>query len=85
MVWTDSPSWITCWNAGNDYVRAMKDPDIEFMMAQHPGWRTTALLADLILPVNTSWKRRTSVPSTAAASSRYSFVSGSASNPWASR
>ena len=36
MVWTDSPSWITCWNAGNDYVRAMRHPDIEFMWCQHP-------------------------------------------------
>ena len=21
MVWTDSPSWITCWNSGNDYIK----------------------------------------------------------------
>ncbi len=31
MVWTDSPSWITCWNMGNEYVKAMRHPDIEFM------------------------------------------------------
>ena len=53
MVWTDSPSWITCWNAGNDYVRAMRHPDIEFMFAQHPWLENDALLADIILPVNT--------------------------------
>jgi anaerobic selenocysteine-containing dehydrogenase len=53
MVWTDSPSWITCWNAGNDYVRAMQHPDIEFMFCQHPWLENDALLADIILPVNT--------------------------------
>jgi len=52
-VWTDSPSWITCWNAGNDYVRAMQHPDIEFMWCQHPWLENDALLADIILPVNT--------------------------------
>jgi len=53
MVWTDSPSWITCWNSGNDYVRAMRHPDIEFMFAQHPWLENDCLLADIILPVNT--------------------------------
>ena len=52
-VWTDSPSWITCWNSGNDYVRAMQHPDIEFMWAQHPWLENDTLLADIILPVNT--------------------------------
>ncbi|HEX7474442.1 MAG TPA: molybdopterin-dependent oxidoreductase [Dehalococcoidales bacterium] len=53
MVWTDSPSWITCWNGGNNYVRAMRHPDIEFMFAQHPWLENDCLLADIILPVNT--------------------------------
>jgi anaerobic selenocysteine-containing dehydrogenase len=53
MVWTDSPSWISCWNSGNDYIRAMRHPDIEFMFAQHPWLENDALLADVILPVNT--------------------------------
>jgi trimethylamine-N-oxide reductase (cytochrome c) len=53
MVWTDSPSWITCWNGGNDYIRAMRHPDIEFMFAQHPWLENDCLLADIILPVNT--------------------------------
>jgi anaerobic selenocysteine-containing dehydrogenase len=52
-VWTDSPSWITCWNSGNDYVRAMQHPSIEFMWCQHPWLENDALLADIILPVNT--------------------------------
>jgi len=53
MVWTDSPSWITCWNAGNDYVKAIRKPEIEFMLCQHPWLENDALFADLILPVNT--------------------------------
>ena len=53
MIWTDSPSWITCWNAGNDYVRAVRQPEIEFMMAQHPWLENDCLFADIILPINT--------------------------------
>jgi trimethylamine-N-oxide reductase (cytochrome c) len=52
-VWTDSPSWISCWNGGNNYIAAMRHPDIEFMWAQHPWMENDAMLADIILPVNT--------------------------------
>jgi molybdopterin guanine dinucleotide-containing S/N-oxide reductase-like protein len=50
MVWTDSPSWITCWNDTNDYIRAYQDPSIEFVLAQHPWMENDCLLADLVLP-----------------------------------
>ena len=53
MIWTDTPSWITCWNDGNNYIRAMRHPDIEFIFCQHPWIENDALFADLILPVNT--------------------------------
>jgi trimethylamine-N-oxide reductase (cytochrome c) len=53
MIWTDSPSWITCWNDGNNFIRAMRHPDIEFIMCQHPWIENDALFADLLLPVNT--------------------------------
>ena len=53
MIWTDSPSWITCWNDGNNFIRALKHPDIEFVMCQHPWIENDALFADLLLPVNT--------------------------------
>ena len=52
-IWTDSPSWITCWNCGNDFIRAVQTDEIEFMWAQHPWIENDALLADVILPVNT--------------------------------
>ncbi len=53
MIWTDSPSWITCWNCGNDFVKAVQHPEIEFVMAQHPWIENDALFADILLPVNT--------------------------------
>jgi molybdopterin guanine dinucleotide-containing S/N-oxide reductase-like protein len=53
MVWTDSPCFMTCWNDGNSFVRAMRHPDIEFIFAQHPWLENDCLLADVILPVNT--------------------------------
>ena len=53
MIWTDSPSWITCWNDGNNFIRALRHPDIEFVFCQHPWIENDALFADVILPVNT--------------------------------
>ena len=53
MIWTDSPSWITCWNDGNNFIRAMRDESIEFIFCQHPWIENDALFADVILPVNT--------------------------------
>jgi len=53
MIWTDSPSWITCWNNGNDFIRAMRHQDIEFILCQHPWIENDALFADVILPINT--------------------------------
>jgi anaerobic selenocysteine-containing dehydrogenase len=53
MIWTDSPSWITNWNDGNQFVRAVRDPSIEFMFAQHPWLENDVLFADVILPANT--------------------------------
>jgi molybdopterin guanine dinucleotide-containing S/N-oxide reductase-like protein len=56
MIWTDSPSWITCWNAGNDLIKAFRHPDIEFIFCQHPWLENDALFADIILPVNTKFE-----------------------------
>ena len=53
MIWTDSPCWITCWNGGNRMIQAMREPKIEFVLAQHPWLENDCLLADIILPVNT--------------------------------
>ena len=50
MIWTDSPSWMTCWNDTNDFVRALRSPKIEFVLAQHPWFENDCQLADLVLP-----------------------------------
>jgi molybdopterin guanine dinucleotide-containing S/N-oxide reductase-like protein len=53
MIWTDTPSWTTCWNDTNDYIRAFRSPKIEFILAQHPWFENDCQLADLILPSST--------------------------------
>jgi anaerobic selenocysteine-containing dehydrogenase len=56
MIWTDSPSWITCWNDGNNFIRAMRHESIEFVFAQHPWMENDVLFADVVLPVNTKFE-----------------------------
>jgi len=56
MIWTDTPSWITCWNDGNGYIKALRSPKIEFILAQHPWLENDCLFADIILPSNTKFE-----------------------------
>ncbi|MCL5735766.1 MAG: molybdopterin-dependent oxidoreductase [Actinobacteria bacterium] len=58
MIWTDSPCWITCWNDSNAYIKALRSPKIEFIVAQHPWMENDCLFADLILPANTKFEVR---------------------------
>ena len=53
MMWTDTPCRITCWNYGNETIVAERDPQIEFILAQHPWLENDCLYADIILPANT--------------------------------
>jgi len=53
MIWTDTPCWITCWNDSNSYIKALRSPKIEFILAQHPWMENDCLFADIILPVST--------------------------------
>ena len=55
-VWTDSPCMVTCWNDGFRYVKAMRSPDVEFVVAQHPWLENDCYLADIILPVQTRFE-----------------------------
>ncbi len=50
MIWTDSPSWMSCWNDTNSFVKALQSDKIEFIVAQHPWIENDCQLADLILP-----------------------------------
>jgi trimethylamine-N-oxide reductase (cytochrome c) len=56
MIWTDTPCWITCWNDSNSYIKALRSPKIEFILAQHPWLENDCLFADIILPINTKFE-----------------------------
>ena len=57
MIWTDTPSWITCWNDGNSLIKAFRSPKIEFILAQHQWLENDCLLADIVLPVSTKFEQ----------------------------
>ena len=56
MIWTDTPCWITCWNDSNNYIKALRSPKIEFILAQHPWLENDCLFADITLPVSTKFE-----------------------------
>ena len=56
MIWTDTPSWITCWNDSNAFIKALRSPKIEFILAQHPWLENDCQFADVILPANTKFE-----------------------------
>ena len=56
MIWTDSPCWITCWNDSNSYIKALQQPSIECIVAQHPWLENDCLMADIILPGTTRFE-----------------------------
>ncbi len=58
MIWTDTPCWITCWNDSNTYIKALRSPGIEFIVAQHPWLENDVQFADIILPVSTKFEER---------------------------
>jgi trimethylamine-N-oxide reductase (cytochrome c) len=58
MIWTDTPCWVTCWNDGNSFVKALRSPKIEFILAQHPWLENDCLFADVILPVSTKFEQQ---------------------------
>jgi len=64
MIWTDSPCRTTCWNCGNETVEAMRSPKIECIIAQHPWLENDCLLADIILPSNTTLEVEDIIPNT---------------------
>jgi len=62
MIWTDAPCRTTCWNAGNLTAEALRNPKIECIVAQHPWLENDCLLADIILPANTTFEVDDIVP-----------------------
>jgi molybdopterin guanine dinucleotide-containing S/N-oxide reductase-like protein len=64
MIWTDTPCRTTCWNDGNQTIEAMRSPKIECIVAQHPWLENDCLIADIILPGNTTFEVEDIVPNT---------------------
>jgi trimethylamine-N-oxide reductase (cytochrome c) len=64
MIWTDTPCRTTCWNDGMQTVEAFRSPKIECVVAQHPWLENDCLLADIILPGNTTLEVEDIVPNT---------------------
>jgi anaerobic selenocysteine-containing dehydrogenase len=62
MMWMDNPCRTTCWNDGNATIAAMRNPKIECVVAQHPWLENDCLLADIILPSNTTFEVDDIVP-----------------------
>jgi len=58
MIWTDTPCWITCWNDSNSYIKALRSPKIEFIVAQNPWLENDCLFADVILPSSTKFEEQ---------------------------
>jgi len=58
MIWTDTPCWITCWNDSNSFIKALRSPKIEFVLAQHQWLENDCQFADIILPVNTKFEEQ---------------------------
>jgi len=56
MIWTDAPCNVTCWNDGFAFVKALRSPEIECVVAQHPWLENDCYLADIILPVATKFE-----------------------------
>lgn len=56
MIWTDCPCMVTCWNDGFNFVKAMRSPEIECIVAQHPWLENDCYMADIILPVQTKFE-----------------------------
>ena len=58
MIWSDTPCWSTCWNGGYSLAEAVKSPEIEFVLIQHPWFENDCVYADILLPVNTKFEER---------------------------
>ena len=53
MIWSDTPCWSTCWNGGMEFQDALRTPQVEFFLVEHPWFENDTLFADIILPIST--------------------------------
>jgi len=62
MIWCDNPCRTTCWNNGNRTIEALQSPKIECVVAQHQWLENDCLIADIVLPVNTTLEEKDLLP-----------------------
>ena len=62
MIWVDNPCRTTCWNDGNKTIEAYRSSSVECIVAQHPWLENDCLMADIILPSNTTFEVEDIVP-----------------------
>jgi len=74
MIWTDTPCRTTCWNDGNRTIEAFRSPKIECIVAQHPWLENDCLLADIILPGNTTLEVEDIVPTVGVGGGEFEIV-----------
>lgn len=53
MIWSDTPCQPTCWNWGNGSELALRSPQLEFVLTQHPWLENECTFSDIVLPSNT--------------------------------
>jgi len=56
MMWTDACCWITCWNDSNSFIKAVRSPKIECIVAEQPWFENDCLFADIVLPITTKFE-----------------------------
>ncbi len=54
MIVQDHACHINCWNDGNMYIHAIRQPLIECYVIQHPWFENDLLYADIVLPITTT-------------------------------
>jgi len=74
MIWTDTPCRTTCWNNGNQTIEAFRSPKIECVVAQHQWLENDCLIADIILPVNTTFEEKDFLPNIREGGGQYLCV-----------
>lgn len=56
MVWADSAAFATSLNNGNEFLDALRSPNLEFYLMDAPWFENEARYADIILPVSTKFE-----------------------------
>lgn len=56
MIWNENGSQPGSWGAGWEWLEAMREPQIEFVVGVHPWLENDVLYSDLILPAQTSYE-----------------------------